>query len=59
MAMQLRQTPEVEMAKTLVPEHRERRSAKTADEEVAGHGRELGVTIQGVEQRERGDRRGV
>jgi hypothetical protein len=59
MAMQLRQTPEVEMAKTLVPEHRERRSAKTADEEVAGHGRELGVTIQGVKQRERGDRRGV
>jgi hypothetical protein len=35
--MQLRQTSEVEVAKTLVPEHGERMAAKTADEEITGH----------------------
>jgi hypothetical protein len=37
------------MAKTLVPEHRESRATKTADEEVTRYRRELGVAVQRME----------
>jgi hypothetical protein len=59
MSMELRQASEVEVAKALMPEHRESRATKTANEEVARYRRELGVAVQRMEQRNRCNRSGV